>query len=100
MNDPPEIPIIYKPINDEKFNTSSKIDFIGFCTDVDEIYGDKLTYTWISNISGIIGIGDSIYNHILSVGYHNITLIVSDLKNASNSKSIDIYVLNLIIVVY
>jgi len=49
----------------------------GFAKDVDLVYGDKLTYTWFSNVSGRIGQG-ALRNLSLPEGMHTITLNVSD----------------------
>lgn len=95
VNDPPETPIIHQPINLDEYNTSSKIDFIGTCEDVDIIYGDVLDFTWSSNISGILGFGNELYNLTLPAGYHNITLIATDLDNLFNTMSIYINIYNL-----
>jgi parallel beta-helix repeat protein len=95
INDPPEIPIIINPIHNEIFDISEKIDFNGICWDPDENYGDKLNFTWISNISGILGHGSVLKNITLPYGNHTITLYVVDLINIANSSNITITISNL-----
>lgn len=95
INDPPEKPDIIQPLNEESFLNSTKINFIGFCIDVDEIYGDVLNYTWTSNISGVIGFGEKIEKVILPSGYHKIILKVTDLMNEFNDTYITINIYHL-----
>ena len=95
VNDPPTKPIIYEPEDGDEFNVTHRISFIGYCEDVDLIYGDELNFTWISNISGVIGFGNELYYLTLPAGYHNISLTVTDLENTYNSSSINIYIFNL-----
>ena len=95
VNDPPEKPDIIEPLNGKSFLNSTKINFTGYCYDVDEIYGDILNYTWISNISGIIGESKTIENITLPLGYHNILLKVTDLMNEFNQTNISINIYNL-----
>ncbi len=90
VNDPPEEPEIIQPTKGESFLNSTKINFTGSCFDVDEIYGDVLSYTWTSNISGVIGFGKKLVGKLLPPGSHQITLIVTDLLNESNETYITI----------
>ncbi len=92
INDPPKRPLILQPIDNEYFEIFSNISFYGSCDDVDIIYGDKLNYTWFSNISGILGFSAQLSNITFQLGVHKITLLVSDLENASNSTNITIIV--------
>jgi len=46
-------------------------------SDPDLPYGDELTYVWWSNISGDVGEGSDL-NTTLPVGYHSITVTVTD----------------------
>ena len=76
------------PVNDAPWNVSieSPIGSItegenfylnGSADDPDIPYGDRLNYSWYSNISGSLGNGHSLYLN-LSPGTHEITLNVSD----------------------
>ncbi len=94
VNDPPAKPHIFKPLDNESFEISTKINFSGYCFDADEIYGDILNYTWTSNISGIIGFGKKIENVTFPSGYHKIKLNVSDLMNKFNQTNITIKIYN------
>ncbi len=61
---------------------------VGNATDVDITYGDKLTFTWYSNISSKIGIGQEI-NLSLTAGMHTIILNVTDQKGMWSTASIE-----------
>jgi len=54
---------------------------IGSAFDPDIKYSDRLTFSWSSNISGMIGTGEEI-NLSLSSGHHRIILNVSDATGA------------------
>lgn len=45
--------------------------------DADFPYGDKVTFSWSSNVSGALGAGEEIFVD-LSVGLHEITVLVED----------------------
>jgi hypothetical protein len=79
VNDPPidaEIEILVEELWEGE-NQSVK----GSATDVDIPYGDSLSYSWSSNVSGPIGSGESL-NMSIKAGAHNITLNVSDSAGA------------------
>jgi len=60
--------------------------------DVDIPYGDELTFSWQSNISGEIGEGQSI-NLSLPAGNHLITLTVTDFEGLSSQATMEIEIL-------
>ena len=63
-------------------------------TDPDLIYGDELTYTWSSNVTGTIGTGLAM-NLSLPAGEHTITLNVTDRSGAWSSATKQITILPL-----
>ncbi len=77
-NDPPIDITIIQPSNGAEFKENELIDFIGFCDDPDLLYGDKLKFSWSSNLDGILGDGEIMKNITLSKGEHIIKLEVSD----------------------
>jgi hypothetical protein len=64
----------------------------GNASDVDLLYGDKLYYTWYSNISGNINTGQDI-NLSLSAGIHTVTLSVRDKSSSWTNTSLVIKIL-------
>ncbi len=93
INDPPGPIIITEPADNLKIEYQTLINFSASCSDADLPYGDKLTFTWSSNISGEFGIGYNLSNIILPPGHHKITLTVTDSGNLSSFRSINITVL-------
>jgi len=93
LNDPPESVKILTPQNNTIINDSTPIDLTVICFDPDIIYGDELTYTWSSNISGVIGTGDNLTDIYLDPGFHEITVNVTDLEKLSTLAIINIIVL-------
>jgi parallel beta-helix repeat protein len=80
--------VTVQPVNDAPYNAiiilAEMIYYegqdqpaIGNASDVDIPYGDVLTYSWSSNVSGRIGDGMGL-NLSLTAGFHNIILNVSD----------------------
>jgi len=61
--------------------------------DVDIPFGDELTYSWHSNISGEIGEGKSI-NLSLPVGHHLIYLTVTDSGGLSSQATMEIEIIS------
>ncbi len=92
-NDPPELPEIIEPKNNQTYDVNTRINFTGSCYDVDEEYGDFLNYTWVSNISGVIGYDVIVSNILLPISKHNISLIVTDLENETKSVNITILII-------
>jgi hypothetical protein len=88
VNDPPNKPIINKPIDGKKIKKGDYLNFDGYCIDPDLIYGDELFYIWSSDISGKIGEGSFLNNIELKEGKHTITLTVSDKEGLSSHSTI------------
>ncbi|MDI6642310.1 MAG: PKD domain-containing protein, partial [Elusimicrobiota bacterium] len=80
--------VISSPLNNSKHATSDSISFDA--TDSYDPDNDILTYTWSSNIDGIIGYTKS-FSAKLSAGTHTITLTVTD-GSLSDTKQITITV--------
>jgi large-conductance mechanosensitive channel len=92
VNDPPEKANILTPANGTTIQSGQLLDFQGTCVDPDLDYGDVLTFSWYSDLSGILGTGSFLNDIKLPVGEHNITLTVTDSSNASTNTSIKIKV--------
>ena len=90
-NDPPSKPIISVDPPHLYIVGRKVITLYGNATDPDEPWGDVLTYIWTSNITGIIGNGNTIVV-TLPPGDHLITLTVKDSEGATNSSHIKISV--------
>ena len=93
VNDPPGPAVINTPQEKLEVENGTKINFSGLCDDVDLIYGDKLTFNWSSNISGIIGSGENLTDIILQPGQHQITLEVSDIMGETSIAMVNISIL-------
>jgi len=78
VNDPPGAVEIKSPIIDIELKEGQANYFEAACSDPDIIYGDILTYTWTSNISGEVGKGETIEDINLTLGMHLITVNVTD----------------------
>ncbi|MCK5560652.1 MAG: hypothetical protein KAJ51_08670, partial [Thermoplasmata archaeon] len=88
VNDPPGPAKIIEPKNNTEILDCDTLDFEAFCTDPDIPYGDILIYTWTSDISGVLGTGDSLSDIELPRGKHKITLTVSDEKDERTTAAI------------
>ena len=95
INDPPGSAEIIQPKDGYRINESNTLDFKGACADPDLNYSDELTFKWFSNISGKIGEGDVLQNVVLDVGFHLITLEVTDIENRVSITTINISVLTI-----
>jgi parallel beta-helix repeat protein len=95
VNDPPEKPVIYSPFNGTSFYENQKINFNGHCFDVDTVYGDRINYSWTSNISGNLGYGSKLINITLQSGIHKIILWVKDMMNETSQMNIIIEISSL-----
>ncbi len=78
---------ISSPQNDSVYQLNSPVEFTSSSTDDDGI----VSYKWESNIDGVIGETSS-FSRILSGGWHNITLTVTDSDGQSNSTGVMIKV--------
>ncbi len=74
-------------ITNTTFMTEEEQTCRGTAEDVDIVYGDSLTYTWTSNVTGTIGTGQNI-TFLLQPGAHTITLNVSDERGGWQKTSI------------
>jgi len=93
VNDAPGNVQIIEPNNNTEIYEGNALTFIGNANDVDTPFGDELKFTWLSNISGILGIREKMEDFILKPGYHMITFAVNDKGFAYTNFSIDIVVL-------
>jgi hypothetical protein len=90
INDPPGPANIFSPMDGAVYKHDTALKFSGFCTDIDEVYGDVLTFRWTSNISGEIGTGEALTDITLTSGSHLITLEVADSAGATSSDTVKI----------
>jgi parallel beta-helix repeat protein len=93
MNDAPWVPNIIKPQETEIFENGSMVYLSGWAWDPDIPYGDKVTFTWFSNISGKVGVGNSINTNHLPAGEHLISCFATDLAGATSMNSTTITIL-------
>jgi parallel beta-helix repeat protein len=91
VNDPPCNIEIEEPLEGKIFGEGENIKFIGKCSDPD-LPNDLLIFTWYSNISGMIGVGENLNEIQLQPGKHQITLMVHDQNDKSLMTSINITV--------
>ncbi len=91
VNDPPDVPKITKP-KDIKIKDGESLDFAAECTDPDIDYGDELTITWTSNLSGEIGDESSLTDIILPLGMHLITIECEDRSGMASNATMKITV--------
>jgi predicted transcriptional regulator len=78
VNDPPGVPTITMPPDGSRFQVNETFALAGTCDDPDIKFGQVLTFTWTSNISGTLGTGTGVDLSLTDVGTHLITLTVSD----------------------
>ena len=83
VNDPPGWPFLMEPTNHTTVEEGTNLTFAVVVTDPDEMFGQILTVTWMSNISGLIGTRTSdgelnLVTDDLPVGQHRITVQVTD----------------------
>jgi hypothetical protein len=77
-NDPMENLQISNPGTGARFFVNQSFLLTATCDDPDLIFGQVLTYTWESNISGVLGHGSSLEISMTDVGTHLITVTVRD----------------------
>jgi len=78
VNDAP-VPVVISPTDGSQFDNLATIVFDALATlDFDLAPGEKLSFRWSSNISGVIGTGPVITESLSQPGTHLITLQVSD----------------------
>ncbi|MCK4969274.1 MAG: VCBS repeat-containing protein, partial [Thermoplasmata archaeon] len=78
INDPVDVPRIISPSDGMTYKWNESVGLRGVCTDPDTKHGQELTYSWTSNVSGDLGIGQNINFRFTESGAHQITLTVSD----------------------
>jgi hypothetical protein len=86
INDPPSDPQI---IGRTKYVEGGDQTVTATVIDPDLLFGDELTFTWSSDVTGIIGTGKTI-NLSLPAGKHTITLTVTDSSGESVSTTLEI----------
>jgi hypothetical protein len=96
LNDPPSVEII-KPEHNKEFSYDDNISFDCIAGDIDLLIrgsNEHLTYKWSSNVTGYTDLGNTkqLNNLSLPPGYHNITIIVTDVEGASDLDFIHIRV--------
>ncbi len=77
VNDPPGEPVITLTPTFKSLAHWELTNLSAACTDIDTDQ-DNLTFTWSSNISGVLGTGTEVLNLDLTGGVHEITLNVTD----------------------
>jgi hypothetical protein len=77
-NDPMDLPMIEHPLNGSRFEVGEKFWLNGSCFDPDLRHGQVLHFKWTSDISGDLGVFDSVQVAIDEVGNHTIILRVDD----------------------
>jgi fibronectin type 3 domain-containing protein len=92
VNDPPGPVNILKPEDGQQIETGTLLDFEGTCEDPDVVYGDVLSFSWTSSISGNLGKTEILTGYELTVGEHVITLTVTDSENEKINTTITIIV--------
>jgi len=90
LNDPPTDAII--TVENRDYYDDTNQPAMGYATDVDIPYGDEITFTWSSNISGLIGTSKEV-NLMLPAGLHTVTLKVVDSIGAWCETSFEIDIL-------
>ncbi|MCK5561080.1 MAG: fibronectin type III domain-containing protein, partial [Thermoplasmata archaeon] len=92
VNDLPHEPEITSPPNDLTIAEGEPLTLRAVCDDPDLIYGDSLSYTWHSNISGILGRGQELKDIELESGYQIITVEVMDSAGQKAVSSVTVMV--------
>ncbi len=93
VNDPPGLVEIIKPEDNINIEHGMLLDFQANCTDPDLSYGDNLTFVWSTDITGVLGTGDTINDIILPVGSHLVFVTVSDRKGEKSVADIMVEVI-------
>jgi predicted transcriptional regulator len=78
VNDPPDDPLISAPPDGSTFEVGEAFDLVGACDDPDLRFGQVLTFTWSSDVSGVLGTGPRLNVSLSDLGAHVITLTVGD----------------------
>jgi len=91
VNDPPTA-VINNPANGSILYVEEYNVFIGEGEDPDLPFGDKLSFSWSSNIDGSLGEDPNLEVYYLSPGEHKITLNVTDIGGLSDEATITVTV--------
>jgi hypothetical protein len=92
VNDKPIPEIDLPAVPDTVYYQDADVELQGDVIDYDIDYGDEITFTWSSDVDGILGYGKKILTSNLTLGKHYITLKVEDSEGAFNSKSTTIII--------
>ncbi|MFW3145299.1 MAG: winged helix-turn-helix transcriptional regulator [Thermoplasmatota archaeon] len=92
VNDPPEITKVISSTGNFVFTQGYELFLIATANDMDLNFDEEeeLTFSWISDLDGEIGSGPVLCVSNLSVGFHNITLTVTDKAGTSISYTLRI----------
>ncbi len=91
VNDPMNVPRITEPAPGTTVFVDTTFNLEGDCVDPDCQFGQVLTFTWTSNVSGLLGTGASLTVSLPDAGAHTITLTVSD-GEFEKSSSVEVLV--------
>jgi hypothetical protein len=90
INDPPEVPVILRPVNGTVLTVGSLVRFEVTVNDPDIAFGQTLNVTFISNATGVLktlrtsGLASFSYAG-LPPGVHRISVLASDGRYSSNT---------------
>jgi hypothetical protein len=85
-NDPVQDVAIVEPLNGTSVEVGTLITLKGYAFDPDFAFNQELTYTWTSNQDGNLGTGKTLNGVNLTVGFHTVTLEVSDGEYSQQSE--------------
>ncbi len=92
VNKPPSRPVTSMENEMLVVTEGDPIKMTAYSDDEDLIWGDVISYQWISSLEGGIGEGSNV-TFSLGVGIHEITVTASDSENAQNSTTFTMEVL-------
>jgi hypothetical protein len=91
VNDPMDTPLILSPANGTTFLEDEPFNLSAQCFDPDIALGQVLTFSWSSNVSGLLGDGERLEIRLLEAGWHTITVTVSD-PDYQASATIEVFI--------
>lgn len=96
VNDPPGNVKIRSPqdsvLAGVELKSGNLLTLKGTADDPDLVYGDELTFEWLSDKDDLLGKGENLTDIKLSIGEHEITLKVTDNAGASSTANIKVIV--------
>jgi parallel beta-helix repeat protein len=93
VNDPPHSVLIVGVDDGARIKSGTVLNLTALVSDVDlDHEGDSFRYTWLSNISGTLGLNDTLEDLILPLGHHLISLRVRDQGNVETHVHIEVIV--------